>query len=78
MGAIYDRTMSGDMTALLYGALKRHAKMFDLSEDDLEDARREFAPLRRYKCNDGRCGALDCARCHPENKDGDEDEKDEN
>jgi len=29
--------------------------------DDCDDPR----PIPRYRCHDGLCGALDCARCNP-------------
>lgn len=31
-----------------------------------EDIRREERPRRLFRCSDGYCGNLDCARCHSE------------
>lgn len=32
-------------------------------DDYIEDPR----PRKELGCHDGKCGALDCPRCHPEN-----------
>ena len=43
-------------------------------DDDLEAyfLQREFREPARFRCSDGMCGADDCARCHPE---GDQEEE---
>lgn len=46
--------------------------------DDLEAyfLRREFREPERFRCSDGLCGADDCARCHPDGDEPDDDPSD--
>jgi len=37
----------------------------DTTDPRFDDAERDPAPRRRYRCADGFCGADDCDRCHP-------------
>ena len=40
--------------------------MVYVSDWDEDELRNEFSSRRApYKCPDGMCGALDCARCYP-------------